>query len=271
MRAECIARPSAITIASTPAEVESALALVYDAYLQTGLIHPNYYGVRATPYHLSRSTNVLVAKQHGEVICTATLVFDGRRGLPMETVFGDEVRELRKRGVISAEVSCLADRRSFDGSCVSQLTKLMCFAIQCAEFQGVQELMVAVHPRHAGFYVRYFGAQVVSGVERSYDAVRGNPAVALSLDIPRLRRSATPAHRRVFGHTFQTHQFWPQRLPHSFITRLSRIVDETYYSEARTPAAPLRLVGAAKAFCREMTTDWSRRRRATAAYRIERG
>ncbi len=227
MRAERVASKNpTISIASDPGDIEGALRLVYGSYMRVGLIEPNPYGMRVTPYHLLGSTDILIAKHNGDVVCTATLVRDGKLGLPMEGIFGDEVRSRRNRGILCAEASCLADRRSDDERTFPLLAKLMSFTIQCAAFRAVQELLIAVHPHHVKFYERFLGFEVINDSERSYDAVCGNPAIAMSLDIPRLQMSATPAHRRVFSHPFELHQFWHQPKPASLLAKLTRIVDE---------------------------------------------
>ena len=68
----------AVSIAATPRDVKSALHLVYDAYIDGGLIKPNQYEIRVTPFHLLETTEVLIAKRHGEIACTMTLVRDGK-------------------------------------------------------------------------------------------------------------------------------------------------------------------------------------------------
>jgi hypothetical protein len=116
------------------------------------------------------------------VISTLSLVRDGELGLPLEAVYPREVRERRAEGLRLAEVSCLADRRRdivrfFPLFC--ELARLM---IQMCEREAVDQLLVAVHPRHARMYRRAMGFKQV-GDDRDYPAVNGNPAVMLSLDV----------------------------------------------------------------------------------------
>lgn len=217
-----------ISVAWSPDEVKSALGLVYQAYHREGLIAPNRYEMRVTPFHLLGTTEVLVAKSQGEIACTLTLVRDGKLGLPMESVFGSEVAIRRELGVRCAEATCLADRRANPERSFPLVSKLMSFIIQCAAYRGVDELLIAVHPRHAPFYEKYLGFDLINDVEQRYEAVCDNPAVALSLDIQRLQMSATPAYRRVFGKPFSNDRFHRQPLSANLLAELSTIVQQTY-------------------------------------------
>ena len=84
-------------VAATQDERMAAFQLVYESYLQTGLIEPNPYQMRVTPYHLLPTTEVFVATCQGETIFTGTLVADGELGLPMESIFGREVALRREQ------------------------------------------------------------------------------------------------------------------------------------------------------------------------------
>ena len=74
-------------IGASREELFAAFHLVYEQYLRSGLMKPNSYRMRVTPYHLLPSTEVLVALDRGAVTCTMSLVRDGELGLPMESVY----------------------------------------------------------------------------------------------------------------------------------------------------------------------------------------
>jgi hypothetical protein len=173
-----------IKVAATRAERRDAFELVYSAYRRAGLCAENPFGLRFTPYQVLPSTDIFIAKFQGEVISTLSLVRDGELGLPLEDIYGEEVASRRAAGVKLAEVSCLADRREsprrfFDLFC--DMSRLMA---QVARTQGVDELLVAVHPRHAAIYGRYMAFEPM-GDRRDYPTVCGSPAVALSLNFDR--------------------------------------------------------------------------------------
>src|SRR5262245_55044202 len=99
-------------VARTRREREAAFRLVYENYIAAGLIEPNSYRMRVTPYHLLPTTNVFVGTRGGEVLCTMTLIADGEMGLPMESIYADEVMRHREQGMYVGEVSCLATLES---------------------------------------------------------------------------------------------------------------------------------------------------------------
>ncbi len=218
-------------ITSNPDEVISALKLVYHAYVRKGLVKANPHGVRVTPFHLLPTSEVLITRHGREVASTLTLVCDGKLGLPMESVFEDEVASRREQGIVCAEVTCLADRSASRRESFPLLVRLMNFTIQCAALRGVEELMIAIHPRHARFYQKLWGAKIVSEFEQKYAAVCDNPAIALSLNIKDVQRSDSLARRRIFAQTFSRKQFLRNPMPSTLFQKLSAMlstmVDET--------------------------------------------
>jgi hypothetical protein len=178
-----------LKIASTRAEREAAFELTYGAYVRAGLCESHVSGLRATRFQLLSSTDILIAQQGDEVISTLSLVRDGSLGLPMEQVYAEEVATRRDVGLRLAEVSCLADRRQSTARNFGLYCDLCSLMVQLAQKLDIDQLLAVVHPRHAPLYRRYMGFQQI-GDYHDYPAVRGNPGVALSLDLqmsPELR------------------------------------------------------------------------------------
>lgn len=173
--------PITVKVASTRAELEGAFRLVYRRYLSSGLCSTNPHEMRVTPYHLLDTTAVFVAVYQGEVIFTMSLIADGELGIPMESVFPDEIDGLRRQGVRFAEVSCMADRRKDMTRFLPLFVRVTRHVCQFARHHGVGQLVLAVHPKHARFYERFLGFRQFSGV-REYQSVENKPAVACALD-----------------------------------------------------------------------------------------
>src|SRR5438067_7098467 len=95
-------------IAGTRDARVGALELVYRKYVDAGLIQPNRFKLRVTSYHLLPTTSIFVAVVRARVICTMTLVGDGKLGLPMASIYPAEVFERRRKRISIGEVSCLA-------------------------------------------------------------------------------------------------------------------------------------------------------------------
>lgn len=224
-----------VRIARCDREVIQALELVYKTYLRSGFIGANSYRLRVTPYHLLPSTHVLVSFLEGEAISTTTLIGDGDLGLPMEDLYGDEVGERRQMGLRLAEVSCLADRRSDFERSFSMLVQLMSLTAQTAVYQEIDQLLVAVHPRHGAFYQRFFGFEVIGGL-KSYEAVNNKPAVALALDLHRIAESCPRGHKRLFGKPLPVEELRPRRLSDDLLSYLAEAVSHLYPTQKPFPA-----------------------------------
>jgi hypothetical protein len=187
-------------IAETQAEREAAFRLVYNAYVASGLIPRNVYGMRVTPYQLQPTTTVFVARLGEALTHTVTLIEDADLGMPLESLYGDEVGSMRSEGYRMAEVSCLAgnpevvDRRQG----FSIYVNLMGLMAQYGRYHGVDRLLVACHPRHSRFYEDFLGFEVFGGL-KSYDTVNGNPAVGCYHDFAFLDRAGYRLQEAVYA------------------------------------------------------------------------
>lgn len=207
-------------IASTEGEREAAFQLVYEAYVQSGLIEPSEFRVRVTPFHLLPTTNVFIAVHHEEVIATVTLIGDGELGLPMDCIYDLEVNHLRTQGQSLGEVSCLAHRRQHVKQTLPlfvQMTRLMA---QHARYCGMDQFLIAVHPRHAQFYMRFMGFEQI-GDERSYPTVRNNPALACSLDFSQIDIERPACYGQFFGEPIPVEQLQPSPMTAAEIERFA--------------------------------------------------
>jgi hypothetical protein len=107
------------------------------------------------------------------------------RGLPVDALYRGELSALRAGGRRLAEVSALAVGRPWRGATLTLMRPLVqLVGIYARDIGGVDELCIAVHPRHAPFYERSFGFTRF-GAEKSYAAVNGAPAIGLGLDLHR--------------------------------------------------------------------------------------
>ncbi|HTN74966.1 MAG TPA: hypothetical protein VL096_06955, partial [Pirellulaceae bacterium] len=127
--------------------------------------------------------------------------------------------------------SCLADAGRGKANMLAVVVKLMTHMAQFAFTQGVDELLIAVHPHHVGFYERFTGFEVI-GEKKSYSAVRNHPAVALALDLKNGERNHPRAHHRFFGQPLDAHQLRSPGLSHEILSELRWIVDLTQSTHA---------------------------------------
>jgi len=214
-------------IAATLDERADAFRLVYRSYLEAGLGQRNPYGMRLTPYHLLPTTEVFIATLRDEVILTASLVTDGGAGLPMECVYGEEVAARRAAGLRLGEVSCLADRRSHFRGFFPVFLRLSRLVVQYARQRGLDELLLAVHPKHARFYERFMTFRPM-GQQRAYPTVRNHPAVALCLDFARVERERHANYDTFFGEPLPGEVLEPQPITPAEIDFFRPMIDPTF-------------------------------------------
>lgn len=211
-------------VAADERERDAAFRLLYRSYVRSGLIQPNHHEMRVTPYHLLPSSAVFVAILRQEVICTVSLIGDGELGLPMESIYADEVSQLRGQGAVLAEVSGLADRRQNMQRFFPVFLRLVGVLCPYAKQQGIKQLVVAVHPRHARFYQRFLRFERI-GDKKNYPQVCDHPAVALLLDFARLESHWPKVHELLFGANLPPHELEPRPMSAAEQERL-RIVAE---------------------------------------------
>ena len=190
-------------VAECRREREAAFRLVYDAYREAGLIPENPQRLRVTEYHLLPTTAVFLAIHEGQPIYTVSLVPDDTLGVPLDSLYHDEVEAMRAQGLYPAEVSCLAGRRKLfeRREQFNIFVNLMGLMVQYARQNFVDRLLVAVHPRHAKFYQHFFGFEVF-GELKSYAAVQGNPAVGCVHDFAKTDVTGYPLRDKVYGVTY---------------------------------------------------------------------
>lgn len=131
-----------------------------------------------------RERVTLVASEHDTAVGTITIGFDTPQGLLVDELFAAETRALRAQGDRVCEFTKLA----MDAVVRSRrvLASLFHVAyIYSHRVMGVDHLLIEVNPRHAGYYRRMLGFEII-GPQRLNQRVNA-PAVLLSLDFRHAR------------------------------------------------------------------------------------
>lgn len=228
-------------IAASREQREAAFKLIYDAYVRSGLGVPNPHRMRVTPYHLLASTTIFTAQltngpEAGQVFSTVSLVGDGEHGLPLERIYPTEVAERRAQGLRLGEVSCLADRRSDFRRFFPVFCALNRWMIQFARAQGMDQVLVAVHPKHARFYTRNMGFEVIGGLT-NYPSVCNRPAVALCFDFARNDREPFPYYDRFFSEPLSAAELRPASMSATELRYFGSMVDTAFGVEINEEVA----------------------------------
>ncbi len=170
-------------IAETISEFEGAYCLVHDLYVQEGYLDPQPGGMRVTSFSLEPGAITFIGCAENDVLLTVTLFTDARLGLPMDSLYKAELDMLRNGNRRIAEVGALAVKSSAKlkfHSPVMQLFKFLLLYVW--RHLQVDDLLVVINPKHRKFYEKVLSFRSI-GQQKAYDYVRGNPAIALRLDL----------------------------------------------------------------------------------------
>lgn len=198
-RVQGLAREIQVKIASEKGELEQAFELLAANYRARGYEAAGDKPFRFTPYHALPGTVTLVAVHHERVLATLTLVPDSAvLGLPMESIYGPEVAELRAAGLRPAEAISLADTDLAIREFIQVFKALIKLAMQYHESRGGNCWIVTVNPRHRSFYQKVLGFTPL-GPQRSYPTVQNHPAEAYLLTAASMAANAPQMYQEVFG------------------------------------------------------------------------
>lgn len=180
-----VAPPSKLVlkVAQTREELEDCFSLLHDAYVAVGFMKPDPSGMRATIYHALPTTTTLLARYGDRIVGTISLIRESPLGFPMQKIFN--IEKIREAGGNIAEVSALAVDRRFQALGGIIFFPLMKFMYEYStKFFDTRHLVIAVNPRHIGFYESILFFQRLKEVPVAhYDFVNGAPAVGAHLDL----------------------------------------------------------------------------------------
>lgn len=174
-----INKPS-IKISENFEEYEGAFRIVYDVYREIGYIKNDHHSKMSySIYSMLPTTCVFIFKEHLEIISTLSQYLDSDVfGLPMDSLYKEEIDVLRNQGRKIAEIGALATANS------SRWNNLSMFLgkayLHYAKLTGVNDILIMVNPKHVSFYKAVFMFKDF-GPEKHYPVVDA-PAVALRIN-----------------------------------------------------------------------------------------
>ncbi len=176
----------AFSLAQTTDEILQAYKLVYRNYRRAEYIETHPSGMRYSVFNALPQTATVVAKLKDTVVTTASIVFDSPLGLPLETIYQDEVDALRREGATLCEVTMLADRRRGGIRTIPSLLQVFKMILHYVRTSGsATDILITVNPSHEVFYTRYLPFEDFGGL-RYYPSVNNAPAVARRANVQRL-------------------------------------------------------------------------------------
>ncbi|HLQ86308.1 MAG TPA: hypothetical protein VK110_09175 [Salinisphaeraceae bacterium] len=163
-------------------QVQRAWAVVYQCYRRQGLISRNALGIHAVPHAIGSHACVIYEEQRHTVLSTMTVMADRIGGLPLDNAYPEALDRLRQQGTAMVEVGLFADRRQSIKRTAKALFAMMRWVAYYTLHHGRSDIVIGIHPHHAGFYKRCFGFELF-GKEKKYSLVNDNPVVPLRLPL----------------------------------------------------------------------------------------
>lgn len=170
-------------IAETKSELEQAFRLVHDAYAKEGYISPHPSKMRVSINNATPTATTVIGLYGDRVIMTISLFPDSKLGLPMDSIYAEELATLRTQKRRIGEVGALAsdpDFRQWDFNLLFHMHKTM--ILYGKNYLGLDDFVITVNPKHRSFYTSVLLFEPM-GELKFYQSVNQNPAVLLKLDL----------------------------------------------------------------------------------------
>jgi hypothetical protein len=186
---------------------------VAQSYAKRGYDPLDWLGVRFTSHHALPDTTTFIARAANQIVATLSLVADNSLlGLPMESIYGPEIEQLRQDGRRLVEVTGLADHGLSLREFLPIFVALMRLSSQFGIRQRADTWVITVNPRHRSFYQKVMGFEQI-GETRAYPSVQDHPAEAFMIDMPLLQANAPAMYQQVFGESLPADALTAPRMP----------------------------------------------------------
>lgn len=166
-----------VVLSDRAEEVDEAISIVHDGFVEAGFAAPNGSGRRLHPAYLNPGTIFAIAKIGDETIGAAALIADGPFGLPSDRAFAEENDALREESPLPLhEVGALSVRSAWR----RHTRRVFVRAISALSRVAIEEypeaiVAMAIAPQTERFYAAMVGARMVAGPRPLY----GAPALLL--------------------------------------------------------------------------------------------
>lgn len=178
-----------ITISDRPDDVDEALRVVHDGFVEAGFMTPRPSGRRMHLSYLNPGTTFFVARMDGDPVGASALVSDGPFGLPSDRAFAEENDALRNAGAgivhESGSLSVLRTHRRHTRRILTRLIAAMSRVVY--KDYPTAPIPIAVAPENLRFYQALVDAELVGESRLLY----GAPAILMCTSGLRIHRHVT--------------------------------------------------------------------------------
>ncbi len=172
-------------------ELEKSYALVYKEYIKRNYMEENISKLRISLYNALPQTITFIAVAEQEVLATVSIIPDSPLGLPMDTIYHEELEEFRKNKKKICEISMLASDTDLFTNGISMMlqSKKMFFIFFLFKliFDYVKFILeldnicITINPKHNLTYDFLLFKTI--GELKPYADANGAPAIAKFLDL----------------------------------------------------------------------------------------
>lgn len=206
-------------LATSAKDYFAALKLVQDVYRKEGYVNANESSCpcRILENHFFEKTAIFIGKKEEKLVFTVSLFPDSPKGLPMDSIYKNDLDSLRDQGRRIGEVGCLATHPEYrDRSQNIPMHGNKIMLNYAMEYLKLDDLVITVHPKHALVYkdVLMF-EEIGKGTIKAHPKVNSNPAVALRLNL----NEAEAKYRH-----FYQYNSLDTNIHHFFFVKQSRIL-----------------------------------------------
>lgn len=185
-------------------DLMSCYRLVYDAYSEKGYCAEKNSRLHFTHHCFFPKSRTFLLKEKDKLKGTVSLIPDSPGGLPLDSVFPNELAWLRGLNKKVAEISLLAiedegARRRFPLTQFEKQSILFFLFKIMYEYarreEGITDFIIGVHPKHETLYKNLLFNSLAPA--KSYGAVNGHPVILLHLNLLRAEQM-WPVFLKVF-------------------------------------------------------------------------
>jgi len=177
-----------VKIANTLEEREAVFRLGYQVYLEKGYIKENYNEWLVQNYDSCEETIIFIVQdQFKNIAGSVTLLFDKNSKLPVEKIYSEEIKELKKLNPKIAELSRLVISPNYRNSKSILVLLFNYLAIYLHRVKEYDGLVVQVNPRHKIYYKALLSFDEI-GREKPCPQVQNAPAVLLFLSTQKYKK-----------------------------------------------------------------------------------
>ena len=182
-------------IVSNLEDLKNALRLLQNSFEAEGYAKKTTSGLRLTPYHLLPETIVLVAKEHGQIIATLSVVVHTDFGLPLESSVN--LKNFMKTKERTVEISALAVDTKAAGQRGEVLYNLMKYLYHCnVELLDTKTQVIGVNPKMVSLYKAILLFKNIPYTKvGSYKFANGAPVVPMYFNL----QTAKTEYGKVYG------------------------------------------------------------------------